>query len=65
MIIRTIDSVVAYSMHICMHVQFSWEGIVVACLYCGVRERKGLHCVHREIVDSVRIINMHWNTLYL
>ena len=56
MIIRTIDPVVIYCMQICMHVQFSWGGIVTACLYCGVRERKGLLCVHREIVNSVRII---------
>ena len=42
----------------CMHVQFSWGGIVTACLYCSVRERKGLLCVHRQIVDSVRMFNI-------
>ena len=36
MIKRTIDPVVAYSMQICMHVQFSWGGIVTKCIYWGV-----------------------------
>ena len=55
MIIRTIDPVVAYCMQICIHVQFYWGGIVTACIYLGVLAQKGLLCVYREIVDSVRM----------
>ena len=56
--IQTIDPVVAYCMQICIHVQFYWGGIVTVCIYCDVLARNVLLCAYREIVDSVRILNI-------